>query len=316
MASMTKNSTISDMVDYYIVCSLSFGFGSLSVIISILIVTFIARSRSQLHTVRHLLIANTCIGSIVYCLGQTTNYLFLIFFPGITSDFGCRLRGYFSYMSIAVATYSYLIQTISRLFFSVLSTRYPWLTTFKTHFLLIYTQWLISFIVPLSAIITNDIFYRPGHLCWITMKSFIHVMYVFVGCYAGPVIAVLIIYIYIYKHIQELAKQTRHTHSMNSDKRDLQVLRNIAILLSIYISGGVPMLTFLLTNYFLLYLVGMVAFTAAILVEKLCTIGLDREIRSVVRSLISSRDRVMPFETAGTPFGHQPNQTRLQRLTY
>ena len=309
MNSTMDQSAILNMNEYYIACSISFGFGLFSVIISMIIVIIITRSRSQLHTVRHLLISNTCIASIVYCTTQSANYIVLIFFPSITDDIACRWRGYFSYISIATATYSYLIQTISRLFFSVFASRYPWLTTFDAHRILICFQWFIAFTVPLSAIITKDIYFRPGHLCWVPMKSYVHLVYTFVGCYAGPVLAVLIIYTYIYIHIQKTTKQTKYTRNLSSQKRDLKVLRNILVLLNIYISGGIPILLFLLTNIQFLYLFGIVTFTMAVLIEKLFTIGLDRELRSTVRNMISSRNRVMPFDNNITQFGTQQNET-------
>lgn len=67
------------MIEYYIVCALSTGFGLISVILSTMIVIVIRRSKPRLHTVRHLLICNTSIASIVYCSVQTANYIILIY---------------------------------------------------------------------------------------------------------------------------------------------------------------------------------------------------------------------------------------------
>ena len=307
-------SAISNMNDYYIVCSLSFGFGLFSVIISMIIVIIIKRSKTQLHTVRHLLISNTCTASIVYCVAQTANYIVLIFFPLITSDIACRWRGYVGYMSISAAIYSYLIQAISRLFFSVFSTRHPWLTTFKTHRILIGIHWLSAIIIALPSVITDDIYFRPGLLCWVPMRSFIHVIYTLLAYYVAPILGILIIYVYIYRHIQRVKKQTQLIRNTTSQKRDLEVLRNIVILLSIYISGGIPTLFYLLTSIDFLYLLGIVTFAAVVMIEKLCTIGLDRELRIVVKSTISSKDRIMPFGNSITQLGYHENTTGLQRV--
>ena len=311
MNSTTDQSALSEINNYYIVCSLSSAFGLFSVIISMIIVIIIACSRLQLHTVRHLLVANTCIASIVYCTAQTTNYIILIFFPSITDDVACRWRGYFGYMSIVAATYSYLIQSISRLFFTVFSTRHPWLTTFKTHRILIGIHWLTVIIIPLPSVITNDIYFRPGLLCWVPMRSFIHVVYTLLAYYVVPVLATFGIYVYILKYIKKIKKQTQLIRHTVNEKRDLEVNRNIVILLSIYISGGIPTFLFVITSSEVLYLLGIVTFSAVVMIEKLCTIRLDRELRSVVKKMICSRNRVIPFDDSVTRPANQHCEERF-----
>ncbi|CAF0726675.1 unnamed protein product [Rotaria sp. Silwood1] len=223
---------------------------------------------------------NTCIASIVYCIVQTINYIFLIFVPSETSDVACQWRGYFGYMSISAATYSYLIQAISRLFFSKFSTKYPWLITFKTHYYLILTHWIVVLIIPLSSVITKDIYFRPGLLCWVPLK------------------------------IKNGSKRAEMILNTVNDKRDLEVFRNIVILLSIYITGGIPTLIFLLFTIEISYLAGIVTFTLAVTVEKICTILLDRELRQVVWNIIFSRNRVTPFENTITLTRHRVNFRR------
>jgi hypothetical protein len=126
--------------DYYVVCSLSTGLAFIAVIICTFIVILVWRTKPRLHTVNHLLMCNTCFASSFYCVVIVNNYGFLIFDQRQTSNMSCRWRAYFAYSGIAGVIYSYLIQAISRFFFSVLSGRYRWLTSFKTHYILIFTQ--------------------------------------------------------------------------------------------------------------------------------------------------------------------------------
>jgi hypothetical protein len=49
------------------------------------------------------------------------------------------------------------------------------------------------------------------------------------------------------------------------------------------------------------------------MVEKICTFLLDRELRLVVKNIIFSRNRVMPFENSITRGGHPTNVGRSQR---
>jgi hypothetical protein len=203
-------------------------------------------------------------------------------------------------LSISAVTYSYLVQAISRLFISVFSTKHPRLTTFKVHYILILTYWIAIIIIPLPAIITQDIYFRPGLLCWVPMKFFIHVMYTVFAYYLVPIVSILIIYVYIYQRIQKIKKRTSYT---TNDKRDLEVLRNIVILLIIYISGGIPTVIYFISSMEFFYLAGIVTITFVVMIEKVCTILLDRELRLVFKNLISSKNRVMPFENSMTRQG-------------
>ena len=210
---------------------------------------------------------------------QIINYVFLIFIPWETSDAACRWRGYFAYVSISAATYSYLIQAISRLFYSKLSARYPWLITFKTHYYLILIHWITVIIIPLPSIITNDISFRPGLLCWVPLEHLIHVIYTVFAFYCVPITSIIVIYIIIYKEVKKAAMRTEMVLNITNHKRDLEVFRNIVILLTIYIVGGVPTLLFLISNLNILYLTGIVTFSLTVMIEKIFTIILDRDLR-------------------------------------
>ncbi|CAF3568309.1 unnamed protein product, partial [Rotaria socialis] len=279
MNSTKENSAVSDMKEYYIGCSLSASFGLLSVMISMMIMIIVRCSKRRLHTVRHLLMCNTCSASVIYCIVQTINYIFLIFIPWETSNVLCQWRGYFSYMSVSAVTYSYLMQAVSRLFFSKFSTKYPWLLTFKTHYYLILIHWIIVFIIPLPSVIAKDIYFRPGLLCWVPLQATIHVGYTVFAYYFVPIFSIIVIYIYIYKRIKKASKRAEMVLNTTNDKRDLEVFRNIVIVLAIYITGGIPTLIFIIFEISLFYLVGIVTFTLAVSIEKICTIALDRELR-------------------------------------
>jgi hypothetical protein len=280
---------------YYIVCLLSAGFGLIAIIISLIIIIIIERSRPHLHTIRHLLMCNTCIASIVYCLVQTNNYTFLIFLPWESSDTGCRWRGYFGYMSIAASIYSYLVQAVSRLFYSISSKRYAWLTTFKTHYILITIQWSLVLLVPLPAIITEDIYFRPGYLCWVPIQRTLHIVYTVFAYYFVSIVLIVSIYIYIYRRVKNARQNTGTALSVTNNKRDLEVLRNILLLLMTYITGGIPSIMFIVTSWEPFYLLGIVTFTFSITVEKMFTILLDRELRQTIKGIVFRGSRVVPF---------------------
>ena len=64
--------------NYSIVAPTSMAFAMIAVIISCFILTLVSLTK-QLHTAAHLLTCNTCIASIVFCLVQCYNYIYLIF---------------------------------------------------------------------------------------------------------------------------------------------------------------------------------------------------------------------------------------------
>ena len=299
--SSTNEATPISIKIYYVICSFSVAFAVTAVTISITILALTWKVKRRLHTVRHLLTCNTCVASIFYCCVQTINYVYLIFLPDEISDIGCRWRGYLSYITLCGVSYSFLIQAISRLFISLFSIRYRWLTTFKTHYLIITIQWIMAICLPLSAIITDDIYFRPGALCWVPLKKIIHVIYTYVALYIVPIISTFSIYGYIYYSVKQSTKRTvAPTRSINHFKRDLELLRNIVILLMIYLTGGMPTVLFLLTTNRIFYLIGIVTISLAICIEKVCTILLDRELRQSIRELLRRGTIVTPMFATNT----------------
>nr|ACF16055.1 7 transmembrane receptor 3 [Adineta vaga] len=284
------------ITDYYTVCSLSAIASIIVILISLFTLVLVWRTKLRLHTVRHLLMCNTSIASILYCIVQSVNYTFLIFLRSQTSDQTCRWRGYFAYLSISAISYSYLIQAISRFFTSVLSHRYRWLTTFKTHYILILVQWLIVVIIPLPAILTKDIYYRPTSLCWVPLKHLIHVIYSFFAYYIFPTLSICMIYVFIYYRVKQTKTRAMMlAKNIHSEKRDLELLRNILILLGIYLLGGTPSILFVITANKPIYLLSIVSMSLLVAVEKISMILLDRDLREVVKNLIQRQTLVMPF---------------------
>jgi len=298
--SSTNEATPISIKIYYVICSFSVAFAATAVTISIIILALTWKVKRRLHTVRHLLMCNTCVASIFYCCVQTIHYVFLIFLPNETSDIGCRCRGYLSYITICGVAYSFLIQGISRLFIFLFSIKYPRLTTLKTHYLMIVIQWLLAVFIPLSTIITDDIYFRPVTLCWVPLKKIVHVIYTFSACYVVPVITVFLIYGSLYYYVKQSTKRTvAPTGLINNFKRDLELLRNIVILLTIYLAGGIPSLLFLLTAKQIFYLIGIVTISLMICIEKVCTILLDRDLLNIIKKLLRKKTRVVPFNNIG-----------------
>ena len=280
--------------DHYIPAAFSSIFALLSMIMSLIILILIWKNKPRLHTVNHLLICNTCVASIFFCVITINNYLFLLFIRWERSDVGCRWRGYFIYTGIAALLYSYLIQSISRFSFAILSRKYIWLTTFQTHYYLILIQWILVFILAIPNVLTNDIRYSPTHLCWVPIECILHTAYTYFAYYVIPVVLILIIYFVIFYRMKKNGPTLRN--SLNRQKRDIEILRNIVILTSIYLGGGLPTIIGDSTSSKVPYLVSLVTQVLAVLVANICTSLLDREIRQIIRNiLLTKKTTVIPF---------------------
>nr|ACC43975.1 7 transmembrane receptor (rhodopsin family) D [Philodina roseola] len=294
----TQTNITYDIHDYYIVCSLSGGFAILSIAICVMILILVGRTKPRLHTVNHLLLCNTSIASICYCIIINNNYIFLIFIPSVNSDISCRLRAYFAYISITAVVYSYVIQAISRLFFCLFTTKYRWLTSFKAHYCLIAGQWCFVFIVTSPAILTNDIVFYAQNLCWVPMDRTLHVAYTVFAYYIAPVLAIVVMYIFIYYRVRRTIQVTQMAKTIKKQKLDLELLRNILILVCTYLFGGLPFILFVITSVRKIYLINLTTISFAVFLEKLFTIILDREIRLVIRNMLRRRREIVPVENS------------------
>ncbi len=276
--------------DYYTPAGLSSGFAVICILISIAIIILVWQTKPRLHTVNHLLICNTCAALILFSMAHINNYVFLIFIPWETSDLGCRWRAYVTYVGMAGTSYSYMIQAISRFFFSVLRVKYRWLTTFKIHYILIFIQWILVFIIISPTVITKDIHFIQYMICFVPSTRLLHIIYAVVVYYIIPVLIIIIIYIYIYYCIRrKKSNATTVGNSLLSQKRDLEVLRNIIILISICLSGGLPTIGALLIPGKIPLLLALTTQTLSVFLATLFCILLDRELCQVVKSIICRR---------------------------
>ena len=271
---LTADATIGD---YFMIALIVIPCATISIIISLIVMLIIWRTKPRLHTSNHLLICNTCIISIVYCLATIFQYIYLLFIKWDTSNTTCQWRAYFFYVGTAGLLYSYTIQAISRLFFSVLAIKYPRLRTFKTHYILISIQWLVVALLASPSLITKDIYFRYEKLCFVPVTSLLHSAWIAVTYYIIPVCIIIIIYIYIYRQVKNTRRNAvTLTMPINNHRRDLKVLQNIMILISFIVGGGSPTMIYFLTPTKYPYMTCLITSSIADTLAKLCTIILDR----------------------------------------
>ena len=128
------------------------------------------------------------------------------------------------------------------------------------------------------------------------MKNPIDVIYAIFAFYIFPLVSIIIIYVYIYYRVKKIERnRIKMRGLMLNEKRDLELLRNISILISIYLGGGLTSFLFFITRNKILYLLNLVTQSLTVVIAKLGIIVLDREIRQVILNFIKQKRRVVPF---------------------
>jgi hypothetical protein len=225
---------------------------------AITIIIMIAIHRPS-HTVTYLLAVNVSVASCFYFIICLYNNISALFFQA-NSTASCTIVSYIMMSSAASIAYALMLQSISRLFFIVFY-RHQQLLTFKAHILLILSGWFISFTFPpLPLFFLNAFIYIPSlNLCIIDSTSAVLACYAMISACFVPYSFIGLIYFYIMCFIRKQRSvrpfaiaavtitagaqtlNTKNRSKMNSD-RNLRVLQNIMISVTITTVTGLPSL--------------------------------------------------------------------------
>ncbi|CAF1226587.1 unnamed protein product [Adineta steineri] len=199
----------------------------------------------------------------------------------ILSDWYCRILAYLGYVSLTMISYSYILQGLSRLFFIVFHKNRKFLT-YKYYISLIIVEIFLSFLLFLPILITRDIVFRPLHLCLIPAKNSLHIGYFLIVAYFTPFLIIIIIYGIIYYRVIKSSIAVRHSSHLT--KRELELIRNILILLFIFLLAGIPSLIYIIISSKVtltshgIYMFIIMTPTIASVIEKICFIYLNKDI--------------------------------------
>ena len=322
MSANPTNISLVNLVDVTIVYGAFVLSAFISIFLSIFIVTMIVCVKA-LHHPANLLVCNTCLASILYVIITSLN-ISCYYLQIVLSDWSCRIQAYLIYTCLTIVAYSYLIQGISRLFFTVLS-RYRNMLGYRSHAGLIVAQMLVSLLIPLPSLITTDVVYRPLSMCFIPVKYTIHVAYSFASSYFVPLFTLVFVYRLIYRRVKLSSQLVQNT--VRSTKRDLELARNILILFMIFLLAGFPSLIYIAVSSITgLDLLGFYTFilgstVMAIAIEKTSLLLLNKDIRRettkrFLPACLRGRTAVRPFNStmnrtaAWTTTNRQDDQTQ------
>ncbi|CAF1136702.1 unnamed protein product [Adineta steineri] len=220
------------------------------------LLTFIIVNHRKCHTIHNLLVCDLSISSILYLIIHLIGCYY-----GIRNDWYsyqpfCTLRMYLITTTVAAITYSFLIQAISRLFFSIFYT-HTFLLSWRTHYILIIIKWLASFLVAIRPLFIEDSFevVEEHRMCGIKTHKLPVASYSIILLYIFPKVFVLIVYGLILHQVcqsthrvgsNRIIKITAACISLNFVRKNLIVLRNMLIILNFLICGGAPYLVLIL----------------------------------------------------------------------
>ena len=288
-------SRLNELVDVRIIFSLFLVHVIIALVLCHFILFIIAFTKT-LHSPANLLLCNTCFATILHFI-ITTIQICLFYTESILGDWWCRILAYLTYSFLHMVCYSYVIQALSRLLFIAFHQHHYFLQ-YKFHFILVICQILISFLTLLSSLVTKDVVFRSFQMCYIQPTRVLHVAASFVTGYIAPFGIIIIIYTIIYcRVIRSSAFLRGRSHET---KRDLQVMRNILVLFLVFLSAGIPSIIYMIITYtrhsssVSLYMMPLLGTPFAVVVEKICLIFLNHEIRKATRKLLEDLHLIRP----------------------
>ena len=274
------------LIGIYTLSPVYFCSAALSTTISSILI-YLLYKIPNLRTPSNFLLLNTCLCCLFFCEISFLNILPFIYpYTTTMTDWSCRIQGYLTYVSISLVLYSLVAQASSRLFYTVLY-KYCYLLSIKCHIYLLILQILLSFLCPLSAIISTNITFRPFKACLVPIHYSLHCLYLFIVICCIPIIIIIIFYIIIYRYTVK-SRRNRQTLALRT-KRERKLATNILILLSIFIFCAIASsLHVILSNGFRTYSTSLYLFSLStpaigIICEKIAIIVLNRHIRKVAQ---------------------------------
>ena len=280
-------SRLNELIDVRIVFILFLVLMIMALVLSHLVLLLILFNKT-LHSPANLLICNTCLATILFSIIITIK-MFIFYMELIITDESCRILAYFGYSFLQMVSYSYVVQALSRLSF-VIFHQHQHLLHYTFHFILIICQTLFSFLTVLSSLVTKDILFRPQLMCYVPSTRAGHTYTILLTSFIIPFCSIIIIYAIIYCRVIRSSAVLRQ--SSHEAKRDLLLLRNILILFLIFLSAGIPWIIYSILTYttksssIALYLMPILATVFAAVLEKICLIFLNHDIRKASSKLL------------------------------
>ena len=216
-------------------------------------------------TITNLLTCNSSVATILYYI---LNLISVIY--GLRDDWAyhqpaCAFRAYCYTTLCAAICYSYSIQAVSRLYFTVLF-KYKYLQSWYIHWTMIIISWLISILIPII-----PFFFEHGyrleeesHICVATTKIFFTAIFSVIIAFIIPLNIITIVYSIIFFYVRKSTRRVigfisntaimtiTTTSSILNVRREMKLAKRMFIILTLLICGGTPYLILILWHAILI----------------------------------------------------------------
>lgn len=288
---------------FYIV---NFSFGVLVSLIGIVAgfaMIIIIVSHRRCHTILNLLKSNTVVAMIIYSATVLISSVLGMKASWSRSEPACAIRAYIFNTICAIICYSYAIQAISRLFYTVLF-RFKFLITWKAHWCLIIFSWLINMVIQgIMFIFNRELFNFEEESRWClgsTQTPVSSLCSVIVALFV-PVSIMLIAYIIIFSHIRQSTRRvqaftipnTLHTTMKTTPplnaKREIKVMKNMMLIIFLMFCSGSLYLLLLIWNLAgwpsppaSLYLINLDLMAVGVTMLTVLNVWMNKEVKTVM----------------------------------
>ncbi|CAF1300599.1 unnamed protein product [Adineta ricciae] len=160
---------------------------------------------------------------------------------------GCAFIGYIYAVSLCVLYLSFTNQAFFRLC-RIVYPQYKCLQTSNLYILIVPIQAIFASILLLPIYIWNDIVYLPNdHFCFVPISNVRGYLWIFLSVYGIPVVSLLLIYIRITIYIRQQSNQP--IRIKRRQKRDLNAIRGIFLLVGFLLFLGIPTLILMIIMF-------------------------------------------------------------------
>ncbi len=217
-----------------------------------LLTIFIVITHRECRNFTNVLTCNTCVAVTLYFIYRIIDSIY-----GLRQDWqyhqpACVFRAYCALTLCAALCYSFSIQAISRLFFAVFY-KHKYLLTWRTHWILIIVNWLVSIIISSEPFFFDNGFGLEieSRICVVTPKIVSISMYVVVTVFLIPLNIVTIIYGTILHRVRQstrrvaavgsnvITSRSQVTAPAPNGKRELKLMQNLSVQTTIISLGGI-----------------------------------------------------------------------------
>ena len=205
------------------------------------------------HTARMILIANTCFTELLAAI----NALFMNIFT-LQNDLQrlhyydslCLFRGYLTPSTCAMIIYSFLLQAIHRYSTVVYPARLFWQSR-KTQIIFICASLLFCVLYPLAFLFTGQIIYNVDNQnCQLVVELGFPMIFVAFCAYGIPLSTTIFLYRRLVVYVKAIRNRVTPANVLFRASRELKMMQQTVIFLSILLALGMPYVIFLLISFF------------------------------------------------------------------